>query len=68
MSVSHHQNAGQDRDAKTAKRSFENVSQFKYRGKIGTYQILILEEIKMRLNSGNACYHSAQNLLSSRLL
>jgi hypothetical protein len=23
---------------------------------------------KMRLNSGNACYHSVQNLLSSRLL
>jgi hypothetical protein len=29
---------------------------------------LIQEEIKRRLNSGNACYHSAQNLLSSRLL
>jgi hypothetical protein len=29
---------------------------------------LICEEIKRRLNSGNACYHSAQNLLSSRLL
>jgi hypothetical protein len=29
---------------------------------------LIQEEIKGRLNSGNACYHSAQNLLSSRLL
>ena len=26
------------------------------------------EEIKNRLNSGNACYHSVQNLLSSRLL
>jgi hypothetical protein len=31
-------------------------------------KILIQEEIKRRLNSGNACYHSAQNLLSSRLL
>jgi hypothetical protein len=30
--------------------------------------ILIQEEIKRRLNSGNACYHSVQNLLSSRLL
>ena len=28
----------------------------------------ILEEIKSRLRSGNACYHSVQNLLSSRLL
>jgi hypothetical protein len=29
---------------------------------------LIQEEIKRRLNSGNVCYHSVQNLLSSRLL
>jgi hypothetical protein len=29
---------------------------------------LIQEEIKRRLNSGNACYHSVQTLLSSRLL
>jgi hypothetical protein len=29
---------------------------------------LIQEEIKRRFNSGNACYHSVQNLLSSRLL
>jgi hypothetical protein len=28
---------------------------------------LIQEEIKRRLNSGNACYHSVQSLLSSRL-
>jgi hypothetical protein len=26
------------------------------------------KEIKSRLNSGNACYHSIQSLLSSRLL
>jgi hypothetical protein len=25
-------------------------------------------KLKMRLNSGNACYHSVQNLLSSRML
>jgi hypothetical protein len=31
-------------------------------------QNLIQEEIEKRLNSGNACYHSVQNLLSSRLL
>jgi hypothetical protein len=29
---------------------------------------LIQEEIKRRLNSGNACYHSVQNLQSSHLL
>ena len=28
----------------------------------------IQEEIKSRLRSGNACYHSVQSLLSSRLL
>jgi hypothetical protein len=31
-------------------------------------QNLIQEEIKRRLNSGNVCYYSVQNLLSSRLL
>jgi hypothetical protein len=29
---------------------------------------LIQEEIERKLNSGNACYHSVYNLLSSRLL
>jgi hypothetical protein len=44
------------------------VSQFKYLGTTVTNQNLIQEEVKRRLNSGNACYHSVQNLLSSRLL
>jgi hypothetical protein len=34
---------------------------------VSTNQNLIQEEIKRRLSSGNACYHSVQNLLSSRL-
>jgi hypothetical protein len=33
-----------------------------------TSQSVIQKEIKRRLNSGNACYHSVQNLLSSSLL
>jgi len=33
-----------------------------------TNQNSIQEEIKSRLNSGNTCYYSVQNLLSSRLL
>ena len=33
-----------------------------------TNQHSIAEEIKSRLRLGNACYHSVQNLLSSRLL
>jgi hypothetical protein len=49
-------------------RSFENVSQFKYLGTSVIKQNLIQEEIKRRLNSGNACYHSVQKILSSRLL
>jgi hypothetical protein len=68
MLLSHHQNAGQDWDIKIANRSFENVSQLKYLGTTVTNQNLIQEGIKRRLNSGNACYHSVQNLLSSRLL
>jgi hypothetical protein len=68
MWLSCHQNVGQNRDIKIAKRSFENVSQFKYLGTTVTNQNLIQEEIKRRLNSGNAYCHSVQELLSSRLL
>jgi len=48
--------------------SFERVEEFKYLGTNLTNQNSIQEEIKSRLKSGNACYHSAQNLLSSSLL
>jgi hypothetical protein len=68
MLLSCHQNIGQNRDIKIASRSFENVPQFKYLGTTVTNQNLIQEKIKRRLNSGNACYHSVQNLLCSRLL
>jgi hypothetical protein len=44
------------------------VSQFKYLGTTVTNQNLIQEEIKRRLNSGNAYYHLVQNLLPSSLL
>jgi hypothetical protein len=68
MFLSRHQNAGQNYNIKIANKSFKNVAQFKYLGTTVTYQNLIQEEIKRKLNSGNACYQSAQNLSSSRLL
>jgi hypothetical protein len=68
MWISCHQNAGQNHDIKIADRSFKKVVQFKYLGMTVANQNLIQEEIKSRLNSGNACYHSVQNHLSSRLL
>jgi hypothetical protein len=68
MLVSRDQNAGQNKEIKIGNRSFENVSQFKYLGTTVTNQNLIQEEIKRRMNSGNTCYHSAQDVLSSRLL
>jgi hypothetical protein len=68
MLLSPHQNVGQNREIKIANRAFENVSQSKYLGTTVTNQNLIQEKIKRRLNSGNACYHLVQSLLSSCLL
>jgi hypothetical protein len=44
------------------------VEEFKYLGATLTNRNSIHEEIKSRLQSGNACYHSVQNVLSSRFL
>ena len=67
MLLSRHQNAGKNHDIKLGNRCFENVAQFRYLGTTATNQNLIQEEIKKEFNSGNACYHSVQNILSSRL-
>jgi hypothetical protein len=48
--------------------SFERAEEFKYLGRTLTEQKSIQEENKSRLTSGNACYISVQNLLSSSLL
>jgi hypothetical protein len=62
-----HPNSGQNQNIRIANESFGNVAKFKYLGATLTNQNDIHDEIKNRLNSGNACYHSVQNLLSSRL-
>jgi hypothetical protein len=66
--VSRYQKTGQKHSMKITKRSFEDVAKFKYLGTTLTNENFMNEEIKSRLNSGNACYHSVQNVLSSRLL
>jgi hypothetical protein len=68
MLMSRSQKKGQKHSTKIANRSFEEVAKFKYFGTILTDQNCMHEEIKSRLNSGNACYHSIQNLLSCCLL
>ena len=65
--MSQDQNAGQSHNMNVDNRSFERVEDFKYLGTTLTNQNSIQEEIKGRLKSGNACYHSVQNILSSSL-
>jgi hypothetical protein len=55
--MSQEQNAGQSHSIKTDNRLLERVEEFKYLGTTFTHQNSIQEEIKSRLNSGNACYH-----------
>jgi hypothetical protein len=62
MIMSHHPNSGQNQNIRTTNESFENVTKFKYLGND------IHDEIKSRLNSWNACYHSVQNLFPSHLI
>jgi hypothetical protein len=68
MFMSRYQTAGQSNYIRVANKSFEKVAKFKYFGVTLTDQNCIHEEIRSRLNLGNACYHAVQNLLSSRLL
>jgi hypothetical protein len=46
---------GQKHVIKAANRSFEDVAKFKYLGTTLTDQTCLHEEIKRRLNLGNAC-------------
>jgi hypothetical protein len=68
MLMSRSQKMGQKHSIKIANRSFKDVAQFKYLGTTLTDQKYMHKAVKKRLNSGNACYHLVQSLLSSRLL
>jgi hypothetical protein len=68
MIMSHRLNSGQNQNIRTANESFENVAKFKYLWITLINQNDIPDEIKSRLNSGNVCYYSVQNLLSSCLI
>jgi hypothetical protein len=57
MIMSRHPNSGQNQNIRIANGSFENVAKFRYLGATLTNQNDIHDEIKSRLNSGNACYH-----------
>jgi len=62
MVMSRDQNSGRRQNIKIYNRcsSFESVEQFKCLGTNLTIQNSIEEEIKSRLKSGIACYHSVQ--------
>jgi hypothetical protein len=68
MFLSHKQNAQKYHNIQKGNKSFESGAKFKYLGKPPTNHNHIHAEIKSRLTSGNACYYSAQKLLSSCLL
>jgi hypothetical protein len=61
MLLPHRPNSGQNHDIKIDNRSFENVTQLKYLRTTIMDENAIQDEIKWRLNSGNACYHYVQN-------
>jgi len=65
--MSRDQTAGRIHSARIDNNTFEKVEEFKYLGTTLTNQNSIPEETKSRLRSGNMCYQSVQNLLSSRL-
>jgi hypothetical protein len=69
MIMSRHPNSGQNQNIRIANEWFEKVAKFKYLETTLKNQNDIHDEIRSRLNSGNACYYySVQNILSSRLI
>ncbi|KAJ4447560.1 hypothetical protein ANN_09567 [Periplaneta americana] len=61
-------NIVRNRNIKIGDLSFEEVEKFKYLGATVTNINDTREEIKRKINMGNACYYSVEKLLSSSLL
>jgi len=68
MAMSGDQNAGRSHNVKSENSSLEREEEFVYLGTTLTNQNSVQEEIKSRLQSGNACFLPVQNILSSGLL
>ncbi|KAJ4430296.1 hypothetical protein ANN_22509, partial [Periplaneta americana] len=68
MIMSRDQNIVRNGNIKIGNLSFEEVEKFKYLGATVTNIKDTREEIKRRINMGNACYYSVEKLLSSSLL
>ncbi|KAJ4452079.1 hypothetical protein ANN_03595 [Periplaneta americana] len=68
MSMSRDQNIVRKGNIKIGNLSFEEVEKFKYLGATVTNINDTREEIKHRINMGNACYYSVEKILSSSLL
>ncbi|KAJ4440235.1 hypothetical protein ANN_08374 [Periplaneta americana] len=66
--IPHKENIVRNGNIKIGDLSFEGVEKFKYLGATVTNINDTREEIKRRINMGNACYYSVEKLLSSSLL
>jgi hypothetical protein len=66
--LSYWNTVGQIDNRKIANRSFDNLTKLNYLGTTTKNQNFINGEIKMRWNTVNASYHSAQNISFIRLL
>ncbi|KAJ4426643.1 hypothetical protein ANN_26441 [Periplaneta americana] len=68
MIMSRDQNFVRNGEIKIGDLSFEKMEKFKYLGAIVTNTNDNRKKIKHRINTGNACYYSVEELLSSSLL
>ncbi|KAJ4434421.1 hypothetical protein ANN_22983 [Periplaneta americana] len=68
MIMSRDENIVRNGNIRIGNLSFEEVEKFKYLGATLTNINDTREEIKHRINMGNACYYSVEKLLSSSLL